>query len=685
MGGTTIGRIAVRWALPLLLLACGLAVLTLPAGAARTDVGPAAPVVIVVDENVSSADAPAGAPPALGVSGNPGGADSPPGTVSDLEAVIVSDGLTLTPPSGISDDESVGVSDAVAVTPPGTASDTESVGVADAVTVLPAASAGSNESVGVTDSVSVVPQAVATVTVLTVSPSPALAGVAVQLRATVTENGQAVNAGTVTFDDGPAPLGAPIAVDSTGHASFAVSSLTLGTHTITAMYSGTPGLLGSSGSTREGIYDYSLSLAPLVQRVARGATATFAVSSVLVPGSATVGVPSTLILSGAAAGSLGLPGSTTVSVPTGATTPDGPETVTVSAAPGGRTASATIYVDVPPTLHLPGAQSVDFHDALSFGVSATDPDAGDALTLAASGLPAGLIFTDNGNRTGTVSGTDTAAPGTYVVSFSAGDGYNAPVTGTVTIAVQREESTLTYTGASLSGSTPTLSALLREDGTTPIAGRVVTFTVGPRSCSAMTSTTGTASCAVPLAGLASAPISAVFAGDVDYLPSSAAATFAAANLTCANQAFSGVVLGNVAVAPGAWCDLAGATVSGNVQLSQASGVSIRGAVIQGNLDAGGVTATSDRSSPGVNQICATTVNGNLQVHDSAAAAPWNIGACGANTIGGNLQFQNNAAIGSSVSGNTVRGNLQCTGNAALVSSGNLVHGVIQGQCAGSKI
>jgi hypothetical protein len=80
-----------------------------------------------------------------------------------------------------------------------------------------------------------------------------------------------------------------------------------------------------------------------------------------------------------------------------------------------RTASTTV-ANAPPTLNLPGAQSVDFNDPLTFGMSATDPNAGDTIALAASGLPAGLTFTDHGDGTGTVSGTDSATPGSYVVT-----------------------------------------------------------------------------------------------------------------------------------------------------------------------------------------------------------------------------------------------------------------------------
>ena len=86
-------------------------------------------------------------------------------------------------------------------------------------------------------------------------------------------------------------------------------------------------------------------------------------------------------------------------------------------------------------LTVPGAQSVPSGDPLTFGISAADPDPGDAIALSASGLPKGLTFKNNGNRTGTVSGKTTAAPGVYTATFSATDGKHPAVTRTVKITV----------------------------------------------------------------------------------------------------------------------------------------------------------------------------------------------------------------------------------------------------------
>ncbi len=185
-----------------------------------------------------------------------------------------------------------------------------------------------------------------------------------------------------------------------------------------------------------------------------------------------------------------------------------------------------LKINGPPVLTVPGPQVGTYSDALTFGISATDPD-GDSITLGASGLPASLTFTDHGNGTGTIGGSLTAIPGVYVATFTANDGHNPAVSATVEITIIKETTTLQYTGPTviLNGSNATLSGLLLEDDTPPVVGRTVSFTLGAQACSGVTNAGGVASCVVPVASaLGSVPITAAFAGDAYYLPSSDADT-----------------------------------------------------------------------------------------------------------------------------------------------------------------
>jgi FtsP/CotA-like multicopper oxidase with cupredoxin domain len=185
-----------------------------------------------------------------------------------------------------------------------------------------------------------------------------------------------------------------------------------------------------------------------------------------------------------------------------------------------------VKVNGPPVLNLPGPQTAPYSDALAFAISATDPDS-DPITLGASGLPASLLFTDNGDGTGTVTGNLTAIPGVYIATFTADDGHNDPVEGTVEITITKETTTLNYTGPTviLGGATATLSAVVLEDDGPPVVGRIVDFTLGVQACSGATDGSGIASCSIAVGSpLGPVPITATFAGDAYYLGSADADT-----------------------------------------------------------------------------------------------------------------------------------------------------------------
>ena len=85
-------------------------------------------------------------------------------------------------------------------------------------------------------------------TALTVSPNPAGLGQPVTLSAEVAGTGfgsATTPSGTITFYDGGAAL-ATGALDATGHAVYTTSALTLGTHSLTAVYSGSAVFAGST-------------------------------------------------------------------------------------------------------------------------------------------------------------------------------------------------------------------------------------------------------------------------------------------------------------------------------------------------------------------------------------------------------------------------------------------------------
>src|SRR5207247_2518843 len=90
-----------------------------------------------------------------------------------------------------------------------------------------------------------------TTTALLSSVNPSNFGQSVTFTATVT-SGAGTPSGTAQFKDNGANLGAPVALNAGGAATFTTSALNAGTHTITAEYSGDTNFLNSSGTLSGG-------------------------------------------------------------------------------------------------------------------------------------------------------------------------------------------------------------------------------------------------------------------------------------------------------------------------------------------------------------------------------------------------------------------------------------------------
>ncbi len=88
-------------------------------------------------------------------------------------------------------------------------------------------------------------------TAVSSSANPSDFGQSVTFTATVM-SGAGTPTGTVQFKDGAANLGAPVALNGSGVAQFSTSSLSIGTHTITAVYSGDSNFLTSTGTLSGG-------------------------------------------------------------------------------------------------------------------------------------------------------------------------------------------------------------------------------------------------------------------------------------------------------------------------------------------------------------------------------------------------------------------------------------------------
>ena len=193
----------------------------------------------------------------------------------------------------------------------------------------------------------------------------------------------------------------------------------------------------------------------------------------------------------------------------------------------------------PTSLAYNGSKTSDFNDPTT--VSATLTDVTTASPLAGKSVSFTLNGVDSCTGTTNAAGlaacqlTPSQAAGTYPLTAAfAGDSTYLGSTTQVDFVVTREETTLTYTGPTkiANGQPFAFTALLREDGVTPIPGRQVVIRIGSgptqQSCIGTTDAFGVASCTMtpnqPLNVAGTVPLTAEFTGDPYYLPSSTTAT-----------------------------------------------------------------------------------------------------------------------------------------------------------------
>ena len=93
----------------------------------------------------------------------------------------------------------------------------------------------------------------------------------------------------------------------------------------------------------------------------------------------------------------------------------------------------------PPSLSVPGTQSVQAGSTLTFNVTGSDPDAGDTVTLSVSNVPANAGFNHSAgnpaNGQFTFTPAQSQAGQTFTVNFTATDTHGASVSRSVSITV----------------------------------------------------------------------------------------------------------------------------------------------------------------------------------------------------------------------------------------------------------
>jgi hypothetical protein len=308
--------------------------------------------------------------------------------------------------------------------------------------------------------------------------------------------------------------------------------------------------------------------------------------------------------------------------------------------------------NVPPVVADPGAQSGQYGQPLSFNVSATDVEPYDTVTIAASGLPAGLSlgqtnFSLTGNQarwTATVSGT--APAGTYTASFTANDGTGTSTPLSVPVTVTRAPLTITANNQSMpyGGSVPAFGAgysgFVGDDTSSVVSGLSCGATDG--SGQPVSSSTPAGTYAITCGGAGAANYS------ISYQPGTLTITQDATSVTLAPVAlatqgqpvtFTAVVAvtGPGAGTPtGAVTFMDGATTLGTGQLSVAGGTD-QATFSTSSLGVGAHTITASYGgdgnfTPSSSAAAIQDVNTNLGSYPTLPSGAYNLS--NANLAGG---------------------------------------------------
>jgi hypothetical protein len=194
----------------------------------------------------------------------------------------------------------------------------------------------------------------------------------------------------------------------------------------------------------------------------------------------------------------------------------------------GSTSAAFTVTKEQTAIAYTGATTSDYHDPFEASATLTEPDGPVPATPVTFTLGSGDTCTATTDPSGRaacpITPTQPAGAVTVTAAF-AGDGGYLGATDARPFQITRQETTATYTGPLViaSGQPVTLEGrLVEESGPVPVEGRPLRLALGTQACTGTTDATGTATCV--LAGVAvplgPQPLSAAFAGDAYYEPSS---------------------------------------------------------------------------------------------------------------------------------------------------------------------
>jgi hypothetical protein len=365
------------------------------------------------------------------------------------------------------------------------------------------------------------------------SSNPSTFGTSVTFTATAsTDASGGIPTGTMTFFDGPTQLGV-VALDPTGSATFATSTLTGGSHSIAGVYSGDVDHVGASASLTQVVTtaNSSTALASATNPSIFGQSVTFTATVSGVGGTATGTV--TFFDGATSLGTGTVDGAGQASFSTGALAVG---THPITAAYGGDTnfaASTSAAV----------SQLVNQSDTSTALASSSNPSiVGATLTFTASvtatlpgaGTPTGTVTFSDGMTilgTGTLNASgvatfDTTAldVGTHVITASyAGDASFHASTTTLSQVVNQDGDTTALVSSqnpSTFGASVTFTATVTTSGTGGTPTGTITFDDGGTVIGTGTLTAGVATFSTATLAGGTHTITATYSGDTDHAPSS---------------------------------------------------------------------------------------------------------------------------------------------------------------------
>ena len=188
------------------------------------------------------------------------------------------------------------------------------------------------------------------------------------------------------------------------------------------------------------------------------------------------------------------------------------------------------------TVTYTGPASGDYNDSVSLSATLTNSSdntgvANETLNFSLGAESCSATTNSNGNASCSVTPLD--SPGSYSAGVSfAGDATYLGSSSSAPFTLNQEESAVAYTGPTTVHYHDPLTASARltdPDGGAPIAGKTIAFTLDPSdSCSAVTDTSGNASCSLTPHVTGTQSLVAAFAGDAYYKSSSKTQLFSIA-------------------------------------------------------------------------------------------------------------------------------------------------------------